>query len=89
LKKSRLLVKHFCRKRESPIPIPQTESAFHRDAQHNAFLRHDARPRSRCTLSQHQPAKDYARQGNKGLIPFTRVAIPFPSRNLTCRQKIA
>src|SRR4029077_3388887 len=26
----------------------------------------------RCTLSQHQPAKDYARQGNKRLIPFTR-----------------
>ena len=33
--------------RRSPIPVPQTPSAFHPRAQRNAFHRHDARQQSR------------------------------------------
>ena len=35
---------------ESPIPAQQTQSAFHRRAQRNAFIRHNARQRL-CTLA--------------------------------------
>src|SRR4051794_3550257 len=42
-KKSRLLVKTTCYKRESPTPAPRTPSAFHPHAQRNAFCRRGAR----------------------------------------------
>jgi hypothetical protein len=37
LEKIALLVKHNRRKRESPIPVPETPSTFHPHAQRNAF----------------------------------------------------
>src|SRR5438876_12334023 len=39
--KSRQLGKTIRRKGESPIPVPQTHSAFHPHAQRNAFRRRD------------------------------------------------
>ena len=45
--KSRQLVKQIRRGIESPIPIRETQSAFHPRAQRNAFRRRDARQQRR------------------------------------------
>jgi hypothetical protein len=41
---------------ESLIPIPETQSAFHPHAQHNAFRRRDARLQSRLFARKHDSA---------------------------------
>jgi hypothetical protein len=43
------LVKEIRRKRESPIPVLQTQSAFHQHAQRNVFRRRDVRQQRRCS----------------------------------------
>ena len=47
LEKNSPPVKTIRRKRESPIRVPKTQSAFHPHAQRNAFRRRDARQQSR------------------------------------------
>jgi len=52
--KARHLVKTIRRKRESPIPVPQTQSTFHRRAQRNALHRRDVR-QQRKSLARWNP----------------------------------
>ena len=60
LEKSRQLVKPIRRKLESPIPVPETQSAFHPRAQLNAFRRRDARLQSRSFARWNQSLDDPA-----------------------------
>src|SRR4030095_15381742 len=57
LKKPYLLVKHNRRNLESEIQAPQTQSAFHRRAQRNAFRRRNARQQRRSYARWNPPLK--------------------------------
>jgi hypothetical protein len=57
LEKSRLLVKKTCRERKSQIRVRQTQSAFHRHAQQNAFRRRDARQQRRVFARRDPPLR--------------------------------
>ena len=58
-KKSGLLVKPMCRKRESPLQVPKTPSAFLLHGQRSAFHRRGVRQQSRSFAPQESIAETH------------------------------